>query len=160
MPRKTPPSPEYRAWSQMKNRCYNPNSNRYRTYGARGIRVCEQWRQSFHQFSSDMGPRPPLYTLDRIDNDGHYVPGNCRWATRLEQASHKTNSTIIEIDGRRQHLAAWCREFGIRPPTVCVRLRKGWDIKSALMTPSISPKISGRWSTHKPPFPFPPLPNP
>jgi len=83
----------YRCWDAMIRRCHQPSHQRYRYYGARGISVCERWRASFDDFATDMGPRPGAeYSLDRIDNDGNYEPGNCRWATKLEQASNKART--------------------------------------------------------------------
>lgn len=85
----SPVSPEYRAWNNMRNRCSNPKVNHYQDYGGRGIRVCARW-QIFENFLADMGRRPsPLYTLERMDNDGNYEPGNCKWATRYEQQHNK-----------------------------------------------------------------------
>jgi hypothetical protein len=77
------------AWVQMKQRCYNPRNHKFKDYGARGITVCDRWRESFAAFKTDMGERPPGKSIDRRENDGNYEPGNCRWATPLEQAANK-----------------------------------------------------------------------
>ena len=82
-------SPEYSSWNSMKQRCLNPNSKDYANYGGRGISVCDSWQDSFQQFFEDMGIRPEGTTLDRMDNDGNYEPGNCRWATAKEQNSNR-----------------------------------------------------------------------
>ena len=84
----------YRTWCDMKSRCYNPSVRSFKTYGARGIRVCESWRNSFEEYRAaveKLGPRPsPQHTVDRIDNDGHYEPGNIRWADKLTQTRNRT----------------------------------------------------------------------
>lgn len=82
-------APEYSSWANMHTRCENPNATHYDLYGARGIKVCGRWR-SFEAFLADMGPKPtPGHSIDRINNDGNYEPGNCRWATDSEQMKNR-----------------------------------------------------------------------
>lgn len=87
-------TPMYRIWCAMKARCTNPNNKRWMDYGGRGVRVCEQWANNFEAFAAYMGQRPEGLTLDRINNDGHYEPGNVRWATHTEQASNRRTRRV------------------------------------------------------------------
>lgn len=80
-------SPTYTTWHSMKQRCLNPNDTNYPNYGAKGIRVCGRWHD-FGRFLADMGERPAGLTLDRINSNGDYEPGNCRWATMKEQCNN------------------------------------------------------------------------
>lgn len=106
-------SSEWRIWASMRNRCYNKNNINYPYWGQRGIVVCDRWRDSFEAFLEDMGPRPtPKHSIDRIDNDGNYKPGNCRWATMSEQSLNRRGSRhrsfVLEVgDVSEEELVDW-----------------------------------------------------
>ncbi|KKL15314.1 hypothetical protein LCGC14_2068940 [marine sediment metagenome] len=92
-------TPEYRAWSHMKERCQNSNVRGYRNYGGRGIEVCGEWINNFQAFYDHIGSKPsPKHSLDRIDNDGNYEPGNVRWATAKIQANNKRHGGSVPHD--------------------------------------------------------------
>jgi hypothetical protein len=102
-------TPTFLSWRGIFARCENPNATGYRNYGGRGIRVCDRWRD-FEDFVADVGERPSMgHSLDRIDVNGHYEPGNCRWATHTDQARNRRNALAIsrdqanEIIGRMEH---------------------------------------------------------
>ena len=90
-------SKTYSIWANMKDRCHNPNNHAFDLYGGRGIQVCDRWRESFQAFVDDMGEQPPGLTLDRIDVNGNYEPGNCRWTTWHVQANNKRTSKKREV---------------------------------------------------------------
>lgn len=119
----------------MKSRCYNAKQPNYRKYGARGIKVCERWLESFDNFFADMGSCPPGHTLDRIDNNGHYAPENCRWATPREQTSHTRRNHKITFNGETMNLADWARRLGVGHGVILTRLNvHGWSLERALTT--------------------------
>lgn len=123
----------------MTQRCHDPKHASYPWYGERGIHVCERWR-SLPNFIEDMGLRPAKgYTIDRLDNDKGYEPGNCRWATWTEQAETRRPSKsqlVYELDGERKTLSRWAREHGLKPRQLYERVeRYGWDLEKALTTP-------------------------
>ena len=126
-------TPEHNTWQSMLQRCTNQRLASWHRYGGRGIRVCERW-QVFENFLADMGKRPSeMHSLDRIDNDGDYEPGNCRWATSEVQNANKSTNVHIELDGRRQTLAQWAREIGITVQALTFRLNSTeWTLRDAL----------------------------
>lgn len=130
-------TPTYVAWISMKSRCNLETSGAYKDYGGRGIRVCEEWNgpSGFPQFLADMGPRPDGCSLERIDNNGNYEPSNCRWATQKEQMNNRRANRYIEMDGRRQTLAQWLREFNVKSTVFHDRTSRGWTVERAIKTP-------------------------
>lgn len=122
------------AWQAMLYRCTNPNSDCFHNYGGRGISVCDRWK-SFANFFDDMGVCPPQRSIDRINNDGNYEPGNCRWATIKEQSNNRRTNRFMLLDGRRMTVAQWAEEMGICRETLYQRLSKGWSDQMALKTP-------------------------
>ena len=127
-------SSEYRSWQSMKDRCLNHNHIAYKYYGGRGIKVCERW-QSYHAFISDMGNKPnSKHTLERINGNDGYHPGNCIWATVIDQNRNKTNG--ITIDGVKKCAKEWCNQFGLKYTTYKYRVYKiGLDRQSAIVMP-------------------------
>lgn len=116
---------EYYIWINMKIRCFKKTSPYYKNYGARGITVCDRWKNSFHNFYQDMGPKPgPEHSLDRIENDGNYEPGNCRWATMIEQNNNRRNSNLFLFRGSYASIAMIARLTGIPQPTLVSRVKR------------------------------------
>lgn len=106
----------------MRRRCYRVTYIGYQDYGGRGIRVCERW-DSFENFLADMGFRPsPQHSLDRIDVNGNYEPGNCRWATDFEQANNKRDNRRIEFRGETRTLKEWANTLGVSHTTLADRI--------------------------------------
>lgn len=131
-------TPEYKTWLQIKQRCTNPKSPSFENYGQRGIRVCERWMASFVAFYEDMGPRPKAtrtreYSIERIDNDGHYAPDNCRWATYETQSRNRRNNRKIELLGKAFTVQDWETITGLQ---VRQRLNSGWSVERALTEPA------------------------
>jgi hypothetical protein len=125
----------YKPWCAMHDRCRNMNNGKYGLYGGRGIRVCERWRD-FWLFLADMGERPSRnYSIERIDNDGPYEPGNCRWATAREQGRNKRTSRYVRFNGRRRLLIDVARSVGMQTDVLASRLKLGWDLQRALTQP-------------------------
>ncbi len=130
--------PTYRSWKAMKNRCLNPNGTDAVYYIHRGIKLCERW-MLFENFLADMGPRPSAgHTIDRKENDGNYEPGNCRWATKLEQARNRRSNHIVEAFGESLCIKEWSLKMGISRERICQRIADGWESELAVSTPTQS----------------------
>lgn len=129
-------SREYEIWCGIKKRCHDKKCTRYSDYGGRGIKVCDRWLHSFENFLADMGPCPSKkHSIDRFpDNDGNYEPGNCRWATGLEQGRNCRRNRVMTWSGKSQCIAAWSEEIGIDAKTIQRRLGLGWSDEEALTT--------------------------
>lgn len=130
-------SSEYASWQSMKDRCTNPNSKHYKNYGARGIKVCDEWIDSFDQFYADMGKRPSRkHSLERIDNERGYEPSNCKWEIRAVQNRNKRTNRLIKWRGKEQCLLDWAKELDISIKTLSNRIvRSGWDVERAFTEP-------------------------
>ena len=132
-------SPEYTTWVHMNQRCHNPNNKDYKHYGGRGIVVCDMWRESFEAFLLMVGKRPTLkHTIERIDSNGNYEPGNVRWATRAEQNVNLRTNVRITINGTTKTVSEWAKDpvSKVSAFTIYKRLERGWDPVEAVITPS------------------------
>lgn len=126
---------EYLIWKAMLNRCRNPRNYNFNRYGGRGISVCERWLD-YAVFKADMGPRPPGYTLERINNDADYEVGNVRWATRAEQARNTSRTRLFTHQGVTLCITDWAIRLGFRSyADIWQRLQAGWSLERALTTP-------------------------
>lgn len=120
----------------MKGRCYLETNKCYSTHGARGIKVCDNWRQSFEKFYEDMGDPPtPSHSLDRINPDGDYEPANCRWATAAQQGHARRTTTLLTFDGVTLSITQWAKRRGLNMNTLWARLKRGWPLEKALQGP-------------------------
>lgn len=126
----------YQVWIGMLSRCYNELNSNYKSYGGRGIAVCDRWINSPENFLEDMGEPGEGMSIDRKDNDGNYSPDNCRWATVLEQMSNTSRNDNIEYDGVVKCLSAWALHLKIPRNTLRNRLyTHNWSIEKAITTP-------------------------
>lgn len=129
----------YYTWQGMRGRCFDMKDKRYKNYGGRGITVCDEWRNDFQTFYDYVSKLEHFgeegYTLDRINNDGNYEPGNVRWATIEEQANNKTDNHYVEVNGEQMTLAQIMRITGAALGTIQDRIRRGWTSEYLLQPP-------------------------
>jgi hypothetical protein len=115
--------PEYQVWAQIVQRCFNPKCRKYPRYGGRGIAMHLPWRESFVAFFEAVGPRPSSgYSIERIDNDKGYFPGNVKWATREEQARNKSTSCIVRYGGEEVVISELAERTNINKNTLWNRI--------------------------------------
>jgi hypothetical protein len=129
-------------FKNMKRRCYDPKNKRYSEYGARGITVCDEWlldNRKFFAWAEANGYAPDL-TIDRIDNDLGYSPGNCRWADKFQQMNNMQKSHFLEWGGKRQTIAQWARELGVNPMAIQKRIMRKWPVERIFTQPWRSPR--------------------
>ena len=120
----------------MIRRCEAPRDISYPRYGGRGISVCDRWRASFQAFLDDMGERPSKsYQIERDDNDGNYMPENCRWATRKEQARNRRSQTILTFNGESLCVSEWAERMGVKRGQLQNRINLGWPVERILTEP-------------------------
>lgn len=133
----------YTTWVNMRLRCQKESRPLYRLYGGRGISVCDRWIDDYDTFYEDMGPRPEGMTIDRIDNDGNYVPENSRWAPMSLRNRNDRRTRLVEFQGRRQSLTDWAKEFGLTPNGLRSRL-KNYPIEIAMSRQILAPEWKSR----------------
>ncbi len=148
---------EYQTWSSMRSRVLRPTDDNYPLYGARGISICSRWLVGegslggFECFLADMGPRPQGHSLDRIDGEGGYEPGNCRWATPSVQGRNIRTVRKITFNGATKTTFEWAEVTGVPGPVIGRRVRVGWDVERALYTP-VAARSPRKKSTRRPPL--------
>ncbi len=128
----------YGVFKNMLRRCTNPHDRSWKYYGGRGITVCDEWRGrgGFGRFRDHVKQSPgPGYTIERIDNNRGYSPGNVRWATQTEQMRNRRNTVFIVVGAERRPLAEWLEKLGVSRSTYKKRRRLGWTIQDALTRP-------------------------
>lgn len=127
-------SKTWNAWRSMRKRCNDPDDASYARYGGRGISICSDW-SSFEHFLADMGEAPMGRSLDRIDNDGNYEPGNCRWATITQQNRNTSTNRRLTHNGETRTVTEWAVRLGMTKATLFHRLDQGWSAERALTEP-------------------------
>jgi hypothetical protein len=134
-------------WIVMRQRCNNPKTFGYHNYGGRGIRVCERW-DDFTKFSDDVGPRPSMkHSLDRINNDGNYEPGNVRWVLKKEQFRNMRRNVWLNFSGLRMTQQEFCDLIGITDGNFSTfKRKKGGAMEAALFLMFVSPTYRTRYA--------------
>ena len=129
---------EHEIWGGIKKRCYNPNCERYKDYGGRGIIMSDDWHCNFMSFYRDMGKSPSAtHSIDRINNEGNYEKGNCRWATSEEQSCHTRRTHLLTFKGKTMSIFQWAKDpmCIVNIHTLKSRIERGWNAEDSLTRP-------------------------
>ena len=133
---------EYYAWVQLRRRCTSDTHKQYERYRGRGITFCDRW-ETYENFLEDMGRKPTSkHSIDRIDNNGNYEPGNCRWATKKEQGRNRSTNRFLEFNGESKSIAEWAEIYGLSYETLRSRINLGWTVEDAIETASMRKKLT------------------
>jgi hypothetical protein len=128
-------TPEYRTWLHMRNRCLNEKDPNYKYHGGRGITIDPRWDR-YENFLEDMGRRPsPKHSIERKKNELGYSKENCEWAVHLTQCNNRRSNKPLTYNGRTQTRSEWAREMHMKPATLGYRIKAGWSVERALLTP-------------------------
>ncbi len=125
-------SSEYNIWAGIKSRTWLKPCGKWISYKKRWIKMCDEWRNSFEQFYTDMWPRPDGMSIDRIDNNGNYEPSNCRWATAKEQNNNTSRNVIIEFNWAKKNIRQWCEHFWVNRQYLYNRRNLWYDFNTTL----------------------------
>lgn len=124
--------PLHKVWWHMIDRCQNPRNKSFKDYGGRGVQACSRWAigenglTGFECFLADMGPHEPGMTIERVDRDGDYRPGNCMWLPKPDQSRNRRGVKLVRIGDRVKTIPGWCAETGVPYWTAIRRIARGW----------------------------------
>ena len=139
---------EYNSWVGIKQRCNNPNNNKYHRYGFRGIKVCPRWLNSFELFLKDMGSKPTnCHSIDRVDNNGNYEPSNCKWSNQKQQQNNKSTNHFLTLDGKTKTIAQWAESLEMSQDVIFARKKLGWSDRDALLKLAHERVVKGKGVT-------------
>lgn len=134
-------TPEYQTWARIKTRCTNENHSDYPDYGGRGLMVAAEWVDDFEAFYAHIGPKPTSkHSIDRIDNERGYEPGNVRWATTEVQSNNKRSNHSLTVGDQTMTIRQWAQKTGLDQKTICMRVLRGWSAEDAVSKPAVAPQ--------------------
>jgi len=128
----------YEIWKNAKRRCYDKNNKRYEFYGGKGVAVCEEWKNDYLKFRdwAMSNGYQELLSIDRIDNDGNYEPGNCRWATVEEQMNNQSRNRMLTYEGKTKTMSQWAKKLDITYGAINHRVQRDWSMERIANTPA------------------------